>query len=469
MNRLKRWLESFRVRVTLTLVFSMLFMGVVSDTMLQHAALQVQFENLRDRLKAAASIVASAIDAEMIRQIPLNRSGVQSPMFRALFERFEKIKQENPWVGFIYILAPKEGGARWQFVVDADPYLSHRKNVTAYPGDEYDVTNFPEIREALKGPVAERIIKSDDWGTMLSGYAPIVDGDGNPVAIVGVDTLVSDIYRMRKKIQEKVLWAILLGTLWALILGFWLSKKLTGSLRGLSRGIRSVSRGDLKYKIDVRGNDEIAELSRDFNRMAEDLNRTHQKNQAYFYGVIRSLVTILEARDPYTRGHSERVAELSANMATQMGLAPDRIEMLKQTAILHDIGKLGIHEAILCKKEKLTERDWELLRTHPALGEDILKPVSLDPEILAAVRGHHERHDGTGYPDRIAGEDIHVFSRILSVADAYDAMTTARSYRQAMKHDEAIAELKKHSGSQFDPKIIDLLIRCLTQGEKPAS
>lgn len=240
-------------------------------------------------------------------------------------------------------------------------------------------------------------------------------------------------------------------------------------MRGLSRGIRSVSRGDLKYKIDVRGNDEIAELSRDFNRMAEDLNRTHQKNQAYFYGVIRSLVTILEARDPYTRGHSERVAELSANMATQMGLAPDRIEMLKQTAILHDIGKLGIHEAILCKKEKLTERDWELLRTHPALGEDILKPVSLDPEILAAVRGHHERHDGTGYPDRIAGEDIHVFSRILSVADAYDAMTTTRSYRQAMKHDEAIAELKKHSGSQFDPKIIDLLIRCLTQGEKPAS
>ena len=114
---------------------------------------------------------------------------------------------------------------------------------------------------------------------------------------MGVDTLVSDIYRMRKKIQEKVLWAILLGTLWALILGFWLSKKLTGSLRGLSRGIRSVSRGDLKYKIDVRGNDEIAELSRDFNRMAEDLNRTHQKNQAYFYGVIRSLVTILEARD----------------------------------------------------------------------------------------------------------------------------------------------------------------------------
>ncbi len=467
MKSFKHWLESFRVRVTLTLVFSMFFMGVVSDAMIQHAALQVQFENLRERLKATASIVASAIDGEMIRQIPLNRSGVQSPMFHTLFDRFEKIKQENPWVGFIYVLAPKEGGARWQFVVDADPYLSHKKGVTAYPGDEYDITQFPEIRDALKGPVAERIIKSDDWGTMLSGYAPIVDGDGNPVAVVGVDTLVSDIYRMRKKIHEKVWWAILLGTLWALVFGFWLSKKLTGSLQALSTGIRCVSHGNLKHKINVRGNDEIAELSRDFNQMAEDLDRAHQKNQAYFYGVIRSLVMILEARDPYTRGHSERVAELAVNMATQMGLAPDRVEMLRQTAILHDIGKLGIHESILCKKEKLTESDWELLRKHPVLGEDILRPVLLDPEMLTAVRGHHERHDGTGYPDRIAGEDIHIFARILSVADAYDAMTTTRSYRQAMNRDEAIAELKKHSGSQFDPKMIDLLIRFLTPGEKP--
>jgi HD-GYP domain-containing protein (c-di-GMP phosphodiesterase class II) len=154
-------------------------------------------------------------------------------------------------------------------------------------------------------------------------------------------------------------------------------------------------------------------------------------------------------------------------MAIQMGLAPDRVEMLRQTAILHDIGKLGIHESILCKKEKLTESDWELLRKHPVLGEDILRPVLLDPEMLMAVRGHHERHDGTGYPDRIAGEDIHIFARILSVADAYDAMTTTRSYRQAMNRDEAIAELKKHSGSQFDPKMIDLLIRFLTPGEKP--
>jgi len=178
---------------------------------------------------------------------------------------------------------------------------------------------------------------------------------------------------------------------------------------------------------------------------------------------------IVEARDPYTRGHSERVSEFAVEIAKRLGFSPERLEMLKQTAILHDIGKLGIHEAILSKKEKLTEAEWELLRNHPMIGEDILKPVLLGPEMLAAVRGHHERHDGNGYPDKLAGEDIHVFARILSVADAYDAMTSKRLYRQVLSQESAVAELRKHSGTQFDPQIVDIFIAILKERKSAAS
>ena len=469
MHNLRRFFESFRVRVTLALILAIFLMGVASDIAVQRIALRAQFEQLRENLMTTASAIASSVDADEIASIPMDRSGVEAPAFRALFDRFLRLKQENPLIGFVYVLKPAENPLEWQFVVDADPYLAYRKGVTAYPGDRYDVTRFPEISEALRGPVAEKKVQPDDWGTMLSGYAPVRDKSGKAVAVVGVDTLASDISRMQKKIHASVLLAFVAGLAIFLPLGIWFSTRLTASLRTLSDGIRRVSGGDLSYRITVTGHDEISELSRSFNQMAADLAHAYQKNQDYFYGIIRTLVMIVEARDPYTRGHSERVSEFAVEIAKRLGFSPERLEMLKQTAILHDIGKLGIHEAILSKKEKLTEAEWELLRNHPMIGEDILKPVLLGPEMLAAVRGHHERHDGNGYPDKLAGEDIHVFARILSVADAYDAMTSKRLYRQVLSQESAVAELRKHSGTQFDPQIVDIFIAILKERKSAAS
>jgi len=182
---------------------------------------------------------------------------------------------------------------------------------------------------------------------------------------------------------------------------------------------------------------------------------------------VQSLIRILEAKDVYTRGHSERVSEYAEKTALKMQLPAQKVELLKKVAQLHDIGKLVIYEGILNKQDKLTEEEWKIIRGHPVTGEEILKPLFLDDEMLAAVRSHHERYDGRGYPDKISGENTSVFTQIISVADTYDAMTSARAYRSALSKEEATRELKNNCGTQFNPQVVEAFLNVL-QEEAPS-
>jgi putative nucleotidyltransferase with HDIG domain len=173
---------------------------------------------------------------------------------------------------------------------------------------------------------------------------------------------------------------------------------------------------------------------------------------------VQSLIRILEARDAYTKGHSEKVAEYSEKIAKGMGFDPEKVELIKEIALLHDIGKLGIHESILNKKEKLTDQEWEIIKTHPIIGEEILKPVNISEELLTVVRNHHERHDGNGYPDRLSSDSISIFASIVSVADAYDAMVSPRAYRPAMPKAKAVEELRRNRGTQFSSIVVDTFL-----------
>jgi len=136
-------------------------------------------------------------------------------------------------------------------------------------------------------------------------------------------------------------------------------------------------------------------------------------------------------------------------------------DMLVTAALLHDIGKIGIKESILNKEGKLTTEEWDTIQKHPIIGEDIIKPVSISEEMLAIVRGHHERYDGAGYPDKINGENINIFTAIVSVADAYDAMISPRAYRPALSKEDSIEQLQINRGSQFHPEVVDTLIELL--------
>ena len=177
--------------------------------------------------------------------------------------------------------------------------------------------------------------------------------------------------------------------------------------------------------------------------------------------LVTAFIHSIEAKDKYTQGHSERVAEYATQIARRMRMGRRQVMMIHQGAVLHDIGKIGITDNILNKPDQLDEYEFKVMATHPLVGEKILKEVGLEKEVLEMVRCHHERIDGTGYPNGIKGEALSLATRILCVADAYDAMTSDRPYRLGMPVEEAVGILRAGKGSQFDPEVVDAFIAVL--------
>ncbi len=181
-----------------------------------------------------------------------------------------------------------------------------------------------------------------------------------------------------------------------------------------------------------------------------------------YLSTVEALVQALEAKDTYTSGHSERVGKLAVAIAEGLEMSDDKIQSLKYAAVLHDVGKIGVSEIILNKEGKLLDSEWEVIRSHPVMGQTIIKSIKFLFDIGLVVRHHHERIDGNGYPDGIKGIEIPLESRIIAVADTYDAITSDRSYRKGSTHDEAIAELKRVAGTQLDPEIVEIFCKVVT-------
>ncbi len=184
----------------------------------------------------------------------------------------------------------------------------------------------------------------------------------------------------------------------------------------------------------------------------EDDHRAHMEE--LFMSVIVSLTMALEAKDPYTEGHSVRVAAYSEAIGKQLGLPPAMLDLIHRTCLVHDIGKIAVDETILAKRDPLDSREREKMDMHPQIGESILRPIAMLHPLLPGVRSHHERFDGTGYPDRLKGDAIPIEARIMAVADAFDAMTSNRPYRHALPEEDALAELRRNAGTHFDPRVV---------------
>jgi HD-GYP domain-containing protein (c-di-GMP phosphodiesterase class II) len=177
----------------------------------------------------------------------------------------------------------------------------------------------------------------------------------------------------------------------------------------------------------------------------------YAQQQALFLGTIKALSASIDAKDRYTRGHSERVAHLGRRLALAIGLSEDQAERVHLSGLLHDVGKIGVPEAVLCKQGRLTDEEFELIKAHPEIGARILEGIPLLEDVLPGVLHHHERYDGKGYPARLAGEQIPLVARILAVADAFDAMSSTRSYRPAMSREIVLQKMREGLGTQFDP------------------
>lgn len=200
----------------------------------------------------------------------------------------------------------------------------------------------------------------------------------------------------------------------------------------------------------------------EIKRINEELSGTYDKLEKAYLESIELLRYTVEAKDLYTRGHSDRVAEFSVLIGQKLGLSNDSLKTLQIGGLFHDVGKIGIPDSILLKESRLTDDEYSQIKNHPSIGAHILQNATIFKDIVPIVKHHHEKYDGTGYPGRLKGEDIPYMARIAAIADTFDAMTSKRSYRDALPIETVVEEFKKYSGSQFDPEITKVFLDILT-------
>ncbi len=233
--------------------------------------------------------------------------------------------------------------------------------------------------------------------------------------------------------------------------------RVIGVLQGINKKEGEFSEDD--FEIITSLSDQVA-IAIENSKLYTELKET-------FYGTAEALAETIELRDPYTGGHTKRVMTYSIVIGRYLDLDKNELEKLRLSAILHDIGKIGVRDNVLLKQGRLDDDEFEKMSRHPGYGSEVLNKSNIKQlrEVIPGVRGHHERYDGKGYPDKISNGDIPLAARIISVADTFDAMTTDRPYRKGLSLDKAFDELKRCSGGQFDPQIVDAFFSAWREGE----
>ncbi len=381
-------------------------------------------------------------------------------------------------------------------------------------GTSLDRTVIPESMESIEyAIVSERgyVISSDIADSIGKGYAAVNIHDSwfvkakessshitvtetTDALVIAVPIQVSEttglwyvfmtvpndiIFASANNFRNVFTTALLVAFTFMIIAAYFTARSIAKPIEDIQHVMESARAGDLSVRADFHSSDEIVSIGESLNTLLtslghsqmeltheialnEELNRELedliQENDRVYFETIKSLNRAIEAKDPYTAGHCDRVTEYAVKIGQMMALSPEQMKNLTYGSILHDIGKLGIEESILTKPDRLTDEEFFKIKQHPEKGFEILKDIHFLKEANLIALQHHERYDGKGYPHGLAGENIHLLARIVAVTDAFDAMTSNRSYRAAMATEIAIEEIKKNRGSQFDPQIVDAFL-----------
>ncbi len=273
------------------------------------------------------------------------------------------------------------------------------------------------------------------------------------------------------ELNRQALAFVTIVVLAAVLVGYFFAVGISGPIRGLAASTRAISRGEFHQRSPVRGASEISELAENFNKMAGDieeyierLKESAEENRELFVGSIRMLAAAIDEKDPYTRGHSGRVAKYSTLIGRELGLTPEDLDTLRISALLHDVGKIGVEDRVLKKPGALTPEEFDLMKQHTVKGANIMRPVSQLKNMLPGIELHHEHIDGRGYPYGLQGPQIPLMARIIGVADTLDAMTTNRPYQSAMDLEYALGKIKALAGSKFDAVVVNALDAAVNAG-----
>jgi putative nucleotidyltransferase with HDIG domain len=281
---------------------------------------------------------------------------------------------------------------------------------------------------------------------------------GQVVGLYSVGLPTDFIFNAGNSTRTQVMALFGVGMAAVLGIGLYVTHQLTRPILRLVRTARLVASGDLTVRSGVISGDEIGILATSFDEMTEKLQRQH-------LSTIRALTSAIDARDPYTMGHSVRVGQLAMMLGQQLGMEDKRLARLEIGGYLHDIGKIGIRDAVLLKPGRLTPEERNIIEEHPTIGLAILEHVDLPPEVIKFVADHHERLDGSGYPRGLRNEQVTIQARIAAVADMYDAVTSERPYREPMSPGDALELLRSESGRFLDPRVVEALSAIMDEWE----
>jgi HD-GYP domain-containing protein (c-di-GMP phosphodiesterase class II) len=377
------------------------------------------------------------------------------PLWRAT----EQLGQEGLFD--VYVVDP-----RGQLVAHSDPRRLEEGDLDVSQVEI--VRQFMQTRGRAGATVPFTMPTRHGPARMLGTYTGVPDTDWGVIVQVDENTAFYSANQMRT--QATLLVALV--TVVAVVLGSLFAGQISRPIQELARGARRLAGGDYGTRVNVRSSHEVAVLGEAFNQMGEEIQkrieeikRQSAQNKELFMGSIRMLANAIDEKDPYTRGHSERVAFYSMLIAKHMGMSADEVERVHLSGIIHDVGKIGIEDKILRKPAALTDEEYEIMKQHPRKGEHILDAVPLLKQMAGSGLMHHENWDGSGYPDGLKGDAIPLLGRIVSVADAFDAMTTDRPYSKAMTFEAALARLRFLASKKFDSSCVDAIEKAAQAGD----
>ena len=368
-----------------------------------------------------------------------------------------------------------EGGLLDVYVVSGEGRLvAHSDPKFAATGTDLKDIDIVQEFVSTRGRAAASMpftIKGPEGGVrhMLGTFIRVNDDSGWGV-IAQIDEAKA--YAGANAMRRNSMVVVGLVSLLALGLGVWLSGEITRPIRTLRDAALQLAHGEFKTRVNVRSRNEVGVLADSFNVMGERIEKAIEEireaaatNRELFIGTVRMLANAIDAKDPYTRGHSERVAYYSTMVAKELGMSQAEIENVHLSGLIHDVGKIGIEDRILRKPAALTDDEYEMMKQHPTKGAQILEAVPKLKALAGPGLMHHENVDGSGYPDGLKGEEIPLLGRMVSVADAFDAMTTDRPYSKAMTFEAAVARLQFLSGKKFDSQCVEAMARAVASGD----
>ena len=337
-----------------------------------------------------------------------------------------------------------------------------------------DLSEVPIVQRFLTAP-AQAIVTSafelgegEDLEGMLGTHAPI----GAMAWGVIVQKKLSEAYSAVAEMRSATLRLGFLAVFLSLIVGFFAAKAITSPIDNLARTARSIAQRDFTQRADVRDRTEIGELAETFDLMAgdiqhyiADLEDASNKNRQLFLESLSMIAAAVDAKDPYTKGHSGRVSQFSGLIAQQLNLDEEEVDKIRIAALLHDVGKIGVEDRVLKKPGLLTDEEFGLMKRHTVIGYEIVRQVKQLGEMLPGIRWHHEALNGTGYPDGKKENEIPLMPRIIAVADTLDAITTERPYQAARDFPSALEILRKHRTKKYDGRVVDALAAVYEEGK----